>query len=1431
MCCAKWLRPVLVPVFLGTFLFANTTRSATRTWIGGNNNWDIQSSNWSPADEPDSNDDAVFNSPDFVTMTINQTLEGITLSGGASVSTATQSLNVNGTIDLDGLGTSLTVHTNALLGGTPPSVSIDADDIIVTGGAEWFMANDVTVFDSSTTGGSDADTLGVVTVGAGSTFNGNGRLLLNNSVSSPTVLFQNNGTINALTYGNPGFVTAGTLTLDAPDPESRIDLDGTSGAGSVSVLRSQTLDMNIRQSDDFDGTINIFANANLDFQFDWLLNGTMNVQSGFIAGNPPFTPDQAAGIAVLDGGTITMSESDSRINVVHNDGTLQLDAPLMATNGVIDNNGHIIFNADATIGSNVDFFMEFDADMTVNATVTVNDADWDWDDNGGSNNDLTINDNGTLNANITAAGASTWTGDMHIVGGTLNVEGDNNNWEQTFGNITFEGTSLGVIGGDQFSLTGGTLRVLPGANGDITSTTFWEAGTLDVDGELELIGGVDWNGSTVIGDGILEQEGNAVVSANTTIAVDTYDWDQSTTLVLPGTTFTVNVDNIDRSDDTFNSNSITVNGSTLQVTVADGSWTLGSGGRLNMDSPSVAIPVLAADGSELVVASGGIVDVSAPTARIEVPLVLQEGSEVRLDGTLPRLRTSAGIELAGGDIVGISPDSSFVVDGGGLLVTGESSITVDSLSWGFGGGTTIEAGGSLDVNVDDFGADTIYDGLPITMNSGDLDVNVTGSWQMDATLRINNTDNAIPTLSGDPVAFSGNIDVGGVGRSSISASASFLGTPTVDVDAGTHLSFSGNLLLLGEANFTGEGIVAWDADTTSVVLPLTINMPDGTIDLDGDLLGDDTLSIQAPLTLNVGAIDVGINTFDNDTIEIDPNGSLTIDLPGSTEWAMSGVLNLNGKTGANNFAIQLAGERVELRGTVNVTDQSQLDANLDITGEINIAAGGNLRVNGSPDGNQFVSPIRLEGGVINGPGRLSINNSRSLVGFGTVNADIDFDGPNPGVYADNGELVVNGAILDLGGIGTEDDDGILNVTNTWTTVGAGGVELNGGELRGAKVTVNGFSSLDGIRGHGLVTPQIVNEGTINSVGGTLTIQHRIINDYDGSSDSGTLSAGSGDLVIDNESGALNIYTFRGNMSAGNGNALILEDLSHRFAPGATLTLVDGTFRSTEQSGFGGTINSSGVSTIERNGITSTFSEFEATSTINITDGELQLQFLHSVFAGAEFTGAGTLTNMSTLDLYDGANVDVHVENQASLRLLDFSGPLGEPSQATVASLEQLSGGRLFFDISGTDFQDYSRLQVGGTATLDGGIAVFLDGFEPALGDTFTVLTAGQIVGTFSFLQDTFGQLGPGLGWDLIYNPTGVQLTVVANLTADADLDGDVDGTDFLILQRTDPTLIPDWQAQYGMASDPLLAASSAVPEPGCLMLALWSLCYLARRQY
>ena len=65
------------------------------------------------------------------------------------------------------------------------------------------------------------------------------------------------------------------------------------------------------------------------------------------------------------------------------------------------------------------------------------------------------------------------------------------------------------------------------------------------------------------------------------------------------------------------------------------------------------------------------------------------------------------------------------------------------------------------------------------------------------------------------------------------------------------------------------------------------------------------------------------------------------------------------------------------------------------------------------------------------------------------------------------------------------------------------------------------------------------------------------------------------------------------------------------------------------------------------------------------------------------------------------------------------------------------------------------------------------------------------------------------------------LELVLQPTADVNDDGDVDGADFLMIQRDDPSLIPLWQQEYADFSN--IAASHAVPEPSSVCLALLSL--------
>jgi len=60
---------------------------------------------------------------------------------------------------------------------------------------------------------------------------------------------------------------------------------------------------------------------------------------------------------------------------------------------------------------------------------------------------------------------------------------------------------------------------------------------------------------------------------------------------------------------------------------------------------------------------------------------------------------------------------------------------------------------------------------------------------------------------------------------------------------------------------------------------------------------------------------------------------------------------------------------------------------------------------------------------------------------------------------------------------------------------------------------------------------------------------------------------------------------------------------------------------------------------------------------------------------------------------------------------------------------------------------------------------------------------------------------------------------VEGIPGDFDVDGDVDGTDYLLWQRN-PSVgsLSDWETNYGFTSAPLVAATSAIPEPNSMLL-------------
>lgn len=213
--------------------------------------------------------------------------------------------------------------------------------------------------------------------------------------------------------------------------------------------------------------------------------------------------------------------------------------------------------------------------------------------------------------------------------------------------------------------------------------------------------------------------------------------------------------------------------------------------------------------------------------------------------------------------------------------------------------------------------------------------------------------------------------------------------------------------------------------------------------------------------------------------------------------------------------------------------------------------------------------------------------------------------------------------------------------------------------------------------------------------------------------------------------------------------------------------------------------------------------------------------------------AGVIVNESSaaLNLQSGGTYDTPLTNAGVLGILEFDGS----ATAQLDSFSQTDLGTLRVDITGLLDGEFDVLAVEEEATIDGALEVLLDEmFVPSLGDSFTILTTdtGNVSGMFDMVElPTFG----GLTFDVVYNPQSIELQVVENTTdaGDFDMDGDIDGADFLVWQRgamPSSSDLADWQEGYG-AGDSLGAVTSSVPEPTAMgLLTLGLAVGLLRRQ-
>ncbi|MEX2171044.1 MAG: hypothetical protein WD851_17120 [Pirellulales bacterium] len=911
---------------------------------------------------------------------------------------------------------------------------------------------------------------------------------------------------------------------------------------------------------------------------------------------------------------------------------------------------------------------------------------------------------------------------------------------------------------------------------------------------------------------------------------------------------------------------------TLQITALDADALVdldgiaAGGGIVNVNRNATLdlnVPISDAFGGDLNLAAGATLDIAAawsinagtvdvntpgilagtggPAAHLAGGTITISGGALTLNDDLDGLVIDAALTATGGAINNsgtitfnaastIGAVANFNMNGVDSKLIVNSVVNIDDPDFNLDGAdgannvTTINAGGNLDLDLG-AGADENFSHV-ININGGELDVTTAdNTWSLNSDGVINAGGAATSSINGETfsLAGTGSVNVAAGATLNVNATTQITGATDVTIAAGATLNFAVVTYGNAGASFTGEGLLR--KGTATISAPTTWDV--AVVDLD-----DGSTTLNEDLTISTTAIeDSPADGFDS-TVTINDTFLLTVQIAGTNTWTLdpAGVIAYNGNATADSY---LAGSDVVLNGTINHNGDGRIDARLDIgaTGIVNInTVGEPLHLSG---GDGTINLNTIAGGVVNGPGVLAADTETALRGFGTINANIDFSN-SASLYADNGTLTFNGAILDANLI-VAFNDGVINVTDPWNTNVVGAISLFGGELAGATVTNDGGL---GIGGNGLVSAQVINSSRLRGhSGGTLILQTAANdNDWDGGG-AGRIVADGADVELRDVGAA---FGFTGDVEVMAGRRVFANGFALDFNPGSTLSLTGGTYESTSSTDLGGTVTvgaGGGTIAVANNN----FLTFETGSSTTL-NANLTLENNNiNIEAGAMFSGAGAIV------VPDGSNIVA--DNLADIGvLLDMQGGFRPGNSGGIGRVELLdyqqgNTGDLFVELTGTSLNAFDRLVLSGDAVLDGYLNIDIDPvspgvpFVPTLGQTFNIITANSVTGAFDF-ADVSG-MPEGLTLHIEYLSNAVQLQVVNTpfFSADFDDDGDVDATDLSIWKGafdlnqlgdadgdndSDGADLLIWQRQFG--SHPGAAAGNltdaAVPEPASQILIL-----------
>jgi RHS repeat-associated protein len=590
----------------------------------------------------------------------------------------------------------------------------------------------------------------------------------------------------------------------------------------------------------------------------------------------------------------------------------------------------------------------------------------------------------------------------------------------------------------------------------------------------------------------------------------------------------------------------------------------------------------------------------------------------------------------------------------------------------------------------------------LTINSG---VNTGGTY--------NAQTGAILSIAGH---YSGTYTGSGGGTIRIQSSNSFTVDPagvTLNFPAGLFNVVGGTLDLAGNTLTNAGTLTIGPGGSTGAIVANDMNT--GT-NLGGTLLNNGTIVEAGNLNLSDS-----VSIQNNSVYDFTADGSISTSAGTSLTNTATGTFEKTGGTGNSSIGATLLFNNQG--GTVSATSGTlQLGGGTSTGGTYNAAAGAAIDLTGGTNGAQ--SPTFT--GTYTGSGAGTVEVIAGQLQIGGGGASFNFPG-NLLQFSGNGSgdgTFVSLALGDFTNLGT------LNVGNGGIIFDNDGTLFNQGSI----ITNNCFLSLH--------SDSSGSTGFVNEAGATFTI----------TGDNGGINiAFSGQTTIDNEGTIIRTAT---GVSAGTTTPLASIRANGPFTNNGTIEVDAGRlYMETLDTQTPGSFALTSGTWEVTNG-----ASFVLPTTVTTNGATLIISGANSFFTSPaqgddSSVFADLNTNTGTLELLDGATITAPsgFTNSGTLTL-------GPASTMSVKG-NLAESGTLDFQLGGSPASgQFGSITVTGAVTVGGTLkAELVNGYTPGEGDTFSILAASSVTGSFTIFDLPTGSLA---SFSPIVTATGVELAAV-----------------------------------------------------------------------